>query len=105
MISINGLKKIGISKSILRNKLGYNEIKKAKFFAPNNSYIEINRGENAMAVLDREKLDKFFANQASRAGSIIKQNHKVVNLVFKRNHWKFAIKYKNEDVFFKRVAP
>jgi flavin-dependent dehydrogenase len=71
----------------IKRKIGFNFIERAKFVSPLNHSFEIDRGSQAMIVIDRAKLDQFLATQATEKGCNIHTNHKVKKIERKKGRW------------------
>ncbi|NHJ02032.1 MAG: NAD(P)/FAD-dependent oxidoreductase [Candidatus Heimdallarchaeota archaeon] len=101
LMSIKGLQRLSLTSETLKNNLGFNEIRRAKFVAPDHTCLEINRGKNAMVVLNREVFDRYLANRANQVGCEINLNHLVDNLTYNQDHWKISVKEGKEKILIK----
>jgi len=72
-----------------------NRIKKARIYAPNNKFIEVNF-KNENLVLDREKFDNHLAEKATEAGAKIFLNNKFLD--FDHENKIIKIQYKNKNI-------
>jgi len=72
-----------------------NKIKKARIYAPNNNFIEINF-KNENLVLDREKFDSHLAEKAIKAGAKIFLKNKFLN--FDDKNKITEVQYKDKTV-------
>jgi digeranylgeranylglycerophospholipid reductase len=63
----------------LNDDIIINKINKARIYAPNKKFIEINF-KNPNLILDRNQLDNHLADLAKKEGVIFKTNHKLINI-------------------------
>ena len=82
LISVDGLKKLGISKlpdEVIQNK----KILGAKFFSPSGKNFTITRKSSQAYVVNRELFDQHLAKKAQAAGAEIYTNMKVTKITTK----------------------
>ncbi|MHA2272900.1 MAG: NAD(P)/FAD-dependent oxidoreductase [Candidatus Hodarchaeales archaeon] len=78
LISEEGFRKLAVP---LPNTLIENRVANARVYAPNGSFLRIQRRKKEMLVVDRSKLDAFLAERAVDEGTIVHYSHKVTNLL------------------------
>ncbi|MHA1995362.1 MAG: geranylgeranyl reductase family protein [Candidatus Hodarchaeales archaeon] len=96
LIALQGLHNLGIKDSIIQKKLLVNEIKRARFYAPNNNSFQITRKNDSLVVLDRYILDRYLASSSERVGAKIYSDHQVREIIFARNSWKLLIRHRKK---------
>ncbi len=93
LIALDGLLDLGLKQSFIRKNLVENEVKKARFYAPNNTYFQINRKRDSLVVLNRPNFDKYLATCSENLGSTYFMGHSVKQISFHQNKWKLLIKH------------
>ncbi|MHA2345854.1 MAG: hypothetical protein ACXACP_03970, partial [Candidatus Hodarchaeales archaeon] len=100
LIALEGLLKLGVNRNIIRKNLMVNEIKRARFFAPNKDFFQINRKHDSLIVLNRYNLDQYLATCSEKSGSKYYTNHSVKQIFFNENKWNLLIRHgKNTKKF------
>ena len=92
LIALDGLLNLGVNRNIVQKKIMVNEIKRARFVAPNGNSFQINRKNDSMVVLNRNTLDQYLAECSERAGASIYTNHHVKEINFDHNKWRLLIR-------------
>ncbi|MHA1976304.1 MAG: geranylgeranyl reductase family protein [Candidatus Hodarchaeales archaeon] len=91
LLALEGLLKLGIRNDVIRKTLMINEIKRARFYAPNNHSFQIKRRKDSLIVLNRHKLDQYLASSSERVGTNIYTNHQVKKIEFSDDKWNLAV--------------
>jgi digeranylgeranylglycerophospholipid reductase len=92
LISFSGMKSLGLNMRDIKARIGYNNIRRAKFVSPDNLFFEIDRGSKSMIAIDRPALDEYLANRTLKNGTDIHTNHKIIKIQLIDNFWHLYIK-------------
>lgn len=95
LVSLDGLKKLGIIPSI---RVILNEVNKAKIFSATKGF-EVSTNRDNIIVLDRRELDKQVAYQAQKFGSEIRTKSLVTSINYDSFKKEYVIKTK-DDIFY-----
>jgi geranylgeranyl reductase family protein len=98
LIASTGLESLGLNLKDIKSRIGYNNIRRAKFVSPNNLSFVIDRGSKSMIVLDRPSLDQYLAERTESVGTCIQINHTIKKIKFLKGVWHLFIK--NKDTKF-----
>jgi digeranylgeranylglycerophospholipid reductase len=98
LISLEGLRDLGVSLQRIKRNLGYNTIRRALFVGPNSNSVEIDRGAEVMGVFDRVALDRYFARHAKQSGCEYRLGHKIRQIQFDGNNWNLYINHRKEKM-------
>ena len=96
LISLEGFQNLGLNLKIIKRDLGYNTIRRAKFFSPNFKSFEIDRSVEAMGVFDRVALDRYFARRAKESGCEYRLGCRIKQIQFDGSYWNLNINHKKK---------
>ncbi len=100
LVALEGLRRLGINSAVIRKNLMVNEIKRAKFFAPNNNSFQIRRTKDSLIVLNRLELDQYLAVCSEKAGVHLHTDHHVKAMKFVDHRWHLFIKQRDHTQQF-----
>jgi flavin-dependent dehydrogenase len=101
LISYSGFKSLGLNLKDIKSRIGYNNIRRAKFVSPNNLSFVIDRGSKSMIALDRPSLDKYLAERTENVGTCIQVDHTIKRIKFFKGVWHLFIKNKERTFVHK----
>ena len=96
LISLEGFQNLGVNLKKIKRDLGYNMIRRAKFFSPNFKSFEIDRGGEIMGVFDRVALDRYFARRAKESGCEYRLGYRIKQIQFDGSYWNLNINHKEK---------
>ncbi|MCK4848666.1 MAG: NAD(P)/FAD-dependent oxidoreductase [Candidatus Heimdallarchaeota archaeon] len=92
LVSYSGLESLGLNMHDIKSRIGYNNIRRAKFVSPSNHSFEIDRGSKSMIVIDRPSLDQYLAVRTKKVGASVQINQQITQIKYIEGLWHLFVR-------------